>query len=115
MKVTYEFLEHGWVRIGDRVKINDEEYVIDCIERLQVFEHGSPTEDYKYILHSRIEDIIRRDEFFRNLPSIVDVEVVDAELVQARIAEFAAAKLKEANKAFQSLKEQFNGLKDLVS
>lgn len=116
MKVTYEFLEHEWVRVGDRVKLDDEEGVVDHIEKLQCFEHGLPTGDYKYILHSRFEDIIRRDEFMRGYyRSIIDIEVADVELVQARIAEFAATKLKEANKAFQSLKEQFNGLKDLVS
>lgn len=111
MKVTYEFLEHGWVKVGDRVKIHDKEWVIDRIDKLQNFRGGSPTGGYRYFLTLLYEDTVYREEISEQS----NVEVVDIELTQARIAEFAAAKMKEANKAFQSLKEQLKDLKGLVS
>jgi len=107
MKVTYELLEHRWVRVGDRVKIHDKVCVIDRIDKIQNFRGGSPTGGYSYFLTLPYEDTAHREEISEQS----NVEVVDVELTQARIAEFAAAKLKEANKAFQSLKEQ---LKDLT-
>lgn len=111
MKVTYELLEHGWVKVGDRVKIHDEECVIDRIEKLQNFMGGSPTGSYRYFLSLLYEDTVYREEISEQ----GNIEVLDVELIQARIAEFAAAKLKEANKAFQSLKEQLKALQGLVS
>ncbi len=111
MKVTHELLEHSWVKVGDRVKIHDEECVIDRIEKLQNFRGGSPTGSYRYFLSLLYEDTVHREEISEQS----DVEVVDVELTKARIAEFAAAKLKEANKAFQSLKDQLKDLQGLVS
>ena len=115
MKVTYEFLEHGWVKRGDRVKIYDEEGIVNQVEKRQLNEYGQPTGGHMYFLHITCGNIIRSEEFREDLPSYTDIKVVDVELIQARIAEFAAAKLEEANKAFQTLKEQFKDLKDLVS
>ncbi|GAH98724.1 unnamed protein product [marine sediment metagenome] len=110
MKVTHEFLEHSWVKVGDRVKFHDKEGVIDRIGKIQNFRGGLPTGDYRYSFSIRYEDTVHREEISEQ----GNVEVVDVELTQARIAEFAAAKMKEANKAFQSLKEQLKDLQGLV-
>ncbi|GAI40562.1 unnamed protein product, partial [marine sediment metagenome] len=59
------------------------------------------------------EDTVYRER--EEISEQSNVEVVDVELTQARIAEFAAAKLKEANKAFLNLKEQLKDLQGLVS
>ncbi|GAI99437.1 unnamed protein product [marine sediment metagenome] len=99
------------MKVGDRVKIHDEECVIDRVEKLQNFRGGSPTGGYRYSLTLLYEDTVSKEEISEQ----GNVEVVDVELTQARIAEFAAAKLKEANKAFQSLKEQLKDLQGLVS
>ncbi|GAH97142.1 unnamed protein product [marine sediment metagenome] len=112
MKVTYELLEHGWVKVGDRVKIHDEECVIDRIEKLQNFRGGSPTGSYRYFLSLLYEDTVCRER--EEISEQSNVEVVDVELTKARIAEFAAAKMKEANKAFLNLKEQLKDLKGLI-
>ncbi|GAI17238.1 unnamed protein product, partial [marine sediment metagenome] len=88
-----------------------EECVIDRVEKLQNFRGGSPTGGYRYSLTLLYEDTVHREEISEQ----GNVEVVDVELTQARIAEFAAAKLKEANKAFLNLKEQLKDLKGLVS
>jgi len=112
MKVTYEFLEHGWMKVGDRVKIQDKECVIDRVDKLQNFRGGSPTGGYRYSLTLLYEDTVYKEEISEQQGN---VEVVDTELILARIAEFAVAKLKEANKAFLSLKEQIKDLKALVS
>ncbi|GAI93789.1 unnamed protein product, partial [marine sediment metagenome] len=81
------------------------------IGKLQNFRGGSPTGGYRYFLTLLYEDTGYREEISEQ----GNVEVVDVGLIQAQIAEFAAAKLKEANKAFQSLKEQIRDLKGLVS
>ena len=101
MKVTYELLEHGWVKVGDRVKIDASEGVIIEVEDSN--------------LHIRLRDYLYTEHFEQDSPSSKTIEILNPELIQARIAEFAAAKLEEASKAFQSLKEQLKDLKDLVS
>ncbi|GAI41241.1 unnamed protein product, partial [marine sediment metagenome] len=62
MKVTYEFLEHSWVKVGDRVKFHDKEGVIGRIDKLQNFRGGSPTGSYRYFLSLLYEDTGCREE-----------------------------------------------------
>jgi len=85
--------------------------VIDRVDKLQKFRGGSPTGGYRYYLELLYEDTVSKEEISEQS----NVEVVDVELTKARIAEFAAAKLKEANKAFLNLKEQLKDLQGLVS
>lgn len=109
MKVTYEFLQHGWVKVRDKVKIYGEEGVVDYIDELQITEGGLLV-DSRYSINIRQGEKVYREELERGLPSIIDIEIVEPELIQARIAEFVAAKLEEANKNLQGLIEQIKAL-----